>query len=62
MDVQGKVVLIAGGGTGLGRVIARHLAQAGMHVAVGYSRSEHDASGRWLQSVRSAAGLWITVR
>jgi len=43
MDVQGKVVLITGGGTGLGRVIARHMAQAGMHVAVGYSRSEHDA-------------------
>src|SRR5579884_334718 len=43
MDVEGKVVLITGGGTGLGRVIARHLAQAGMHVAVGYSRSEHDA-------------------
>jgi 3-oxoacyl-[acyl-carrier protein] reductase len=43
MDIQGKVVLITGGGTGLGRVIARHLAQAGMHVAVGYSRSERDA-------------------
>jgi len=43
MDIQGKVALITGGGTGLGRVIARHLAQAGMHVAVGYSRSERDA-------------------
>ena len=43
MDIQGKVVLITGGGTGLGRVIARHLAQAGMNVAVGYSRSERDA-------------------
>lgn len=43
MDLQGKVVLITGGGTGLGRVIAQHLAQAGMHVAVGYLRSERDA-------------------
>jgi 3-oxoacyl-[acyl-carrier protein] reductase len=43
VDLKGKVALITGGGTGLGRIIAQHLASAGMHIAVGYSRSQHDA-------------------
>jgi NAD(P)-dependent dehydrogenase (short-subunit alcohol dehydrogenase family) len=43
VDLEGKVALITGGGTGLGRIIARHLASVGMHIAVGYSRSQIDA-------------------
>ncbi len=41
--LSGKVVLVTGGGTGLGAVIARHFARAGADVAVHYSRSEREA-------------------
>jgi 3-oxoacyl-[acyl-carrier protein] reductase len=43
MDIKGKVALITGGGTGLGRVIAQQLAREGMHIAVHYSRSQDEA-------------------
>jgi 3-oxoacyl-[acyl-carrier protein] reductase len=43
MDLRGKVVLITGGGTGLGREIAFQLGNEGMRVAVSYSRSKEDA-------------------
>jgi len=42
-DLAGKVVLVTGGGTGLGAVIARHFAEAGAAVVVHYSRSEREA-------------------
>jgi 3-oxoacyl-[acyl-carrier protein] reductase len=48
MGIKGKVALITGGGTGLGRVIAQHLAREGMHIAIHYSRSRQDA----LETVR----------
>ncbi len=44
MDVQGKVAIVTGGGTGIGKEIAQLLAAAGAHVVVNYSRSEADAS------------------
>lgn len=43
MDIRGKVAFITGGGTGLGRVIAQHLAREGMDIAIQYSRSQEDA-------------------
>jgi len=43
MELKGKVALITGGGTGLGREIARQYANEGMQVAVNYSRSKEDA-------------------
>lgn len=43
MEMKGKVALITGGGTGLGRIIAQQLAREGMHIAIHYSRSEDDA-------------------
>jgi 3-oxoacyl-[acyl-carrier protein] reductase len=43
MDIRGKVALITGGGTGLGRVIAQQLAREGMQIAIHYSRSEQEA-------------------
>jgi 3-oxoacyl-[acyl-carrier protein] reductase len=43
VELQGKVALVTGGGTGLGRVVASRLAREGMNVAVHYSRSEADA-------------------
>ena len=40
--LQGKIALITGGGTGIGRAIALLLARAGVHIALNFSRSEED--------------------
>lgn len=41
--LQGKTVLITGGGTGIGRAIALTLAREGANVALNYSRSAEEA-------------------
>jgi 3-oxoacyl-[acyl-carrier protein] reductase len=43
MDLRGKVAIVTGGGTGIGKEISKLLAAAGTHVVVNYSRSEADA-------------------
>ncbi len=43
MDLQGKVAIVTGGGTGMGKEISKLLAAAGAHVVLNYSRSEADA-------------------
>jgi 3-oxoacyl-[acyl-carrier protein] reductase len=43
MDLTGKVAIVTGGGTGIGKAISEALAEAGAHVVVNYSRSESDA-------------------
>ena len=49
MDLQGKVALITGGGTGIGRGIALSYAREGAGVVVNYSRSEKEAEATALE-------------
>jgi 3-oxoacyl-[acyl-carrier protein] reductase len=44
MELKGKVALVTGGGTGLGKQVALTLAREGMDVAIVYSRSESEAA------------------
>jgi 3-oxoacyl-[acyl-carrier protein] reductase len=43
MELQDKVAIVTGGGTGVGRATAFRLARAGCRVAVNYSRSRDEA-------------------
>ncbi|MFN8523646.1 MAG: SDR family oxidoreductase [Chloroflexota bacterium] len=43
MDLAGKVAIVTGGGTGIGRAISSALGAAGVRVVVNYSRSQDDA-------------------
>ena len=57
MDMTGKVAVVTGGGTGLGREVSRLFAERGAGVAIVYSRSAGDAE----QTARELSGLGPTV-
>jgi len=43
MDMRGKVAVVTGGGTGLGREISKLFVERGANLAIAYSRSRDDA-------------------
>lgn len=43
MNLNGKIALVTGGGTGVGRAVVLQLARLGVAVAVNYSKSKADA-------------------
>jgi 3-oxoacyl-[acyl-carrier protein] reductase len=61
VELAGKVALVTGGGTGLGRAISLALARADVAVALGYSESRVDADAA-VADITSAGGRAVALR
>jgi 3-oxoacyl-[acyl-carrier protein] reductase len=61
VDLGGKVALVTGGGTGIGRACALALATRGVKVAVNYSRSKDDAE-QTASECRAAGGDGVALQ
>ncbi len=61
MDPKGKVAIVTGGGTGLGKTISLKLAAAGASLAINYSRSEKEAN-ETVAEIKQAGGNAVAVK
>jgi 3-oxoacyl-[acyl-carrier protein] reductase len=61
MDINKKVALVTGGGTGIGHATCLALAQRGAVVAVNYSRSQIEAE-ETVQEIKALGGYAIAVQ
>jgi len=61
MRLAGRVALVTGGGTGLGRAISLALSESGAAVAVNWSRSG-DAAEETVEAIRGQGGRAVAVR
>lgn len=61
MKLQGKVAVVTGGGTGMGRAICELFAKEGARVIVNYSASE-EAAEQTAAGIRDAGGEAVAVR
>lgn len=61
MELAGKVALVTGGGTGIGKAVSLKLARSGAAVAVNYSRSAAEA-GETVHLITAQGGRAIAVK
>ncbi|MEK4465633.1 SDR family NAD(P)-dependent oxidoreductase [Paenibacillus sp. FSL H8-0282] len=61
MDLNNKVALVTGGGTGIGKAVSLELSKRGAHVVVNYSRSEDEAN-ETVKTILNQGGQAIAIQ
>jgi 3-oxoacyl-[acyl-carrier protein] reductase len=61
VDLNNKVALVTGGGTGIGKAVSLELSKRGAHVVVNYSRSEDEAN-ETVKTILNQGGQAIAIQ